>query len=460
MKITRYTRIWMRLHNMLFYIVFLAVVAATGYITQKYTWQSDWTFGGKNTLTAPTQKLLGSLSEPLLFLAFVPNEPLLRGELERVIKKYQRFKADTTLQFVNPDLNPERVKQEGVQYAGQVVIQLGERKEIVSSISEQTVANVLHRLIRGDGRVVTFLEGHNERAVFDKSSAGLSTLATALEKKGFRFQAHNVIRTQSIPNNSNFLVIASPQKSLLEGEVEVIKQYLEKGGNLLWLHEPGSVMGLESILDYLGLIIPSGTLVDANEQLHKVLGIQHPAVIPIIDYGGADITKNMKTQTIFPFAAAVQRDLQSTNDWTYQEFLTTLPSSWLESGEVKGNIRYDGDSSDDIAGPLSVGVAMNRVLPGEGESVDIKQRIVVIGDSDFSLNAFVGQAGNLQLATSVFNWLANDENIVNIEVTGAPDTQFHLSQDSLVSLALFFLIGLPVLLLLFGFGIWWKRRKA
>ena len=74
------------------------------------------------------------------------------------------------------------------------------------------------------------------------------------------------------------------------------------------------------------------------------------------------------------------------------------------------------------------------------------------------LNAFIGQVGNLALSTAIFNWLANDDNLVAITATGAPDTRLVLSARWLYGLGLLFLFVLPSVLLLLGFGIWLKRR--
>ena len=214
-----------------------------------------------------------------------------------------------------------------------------------------------------------------------------------------------MIRTQTIPTDATFVVIAAPQKDFLEGEVKILKEYIQKGGNLLWMQEPGSLFGLDDLEQQLGLVINEGTMLDANQALQDMLGIKHPAAIAIIDYGESPLTKDLTAHTIFPFSTTIERDEaandkeSSTDKWQYQPMLTTLPTSWLESGEIQGDVKFDDDA--DKPGPLDIAMALTR--PNTAKDKAPEQRIVVMGDSNFMLNNFIGQGSNLELATNIFN---------------------------------------------------------
>lgn len=457
MKMNKRSHMKIGLLNGLFYILFIAVLGMLGYLGQKHQYQADWTFGSRNTLSETTQQILESIKKPLNFVAYVPDDNSMHEQIRSRLDKYKKFKSDITVEMVNPDLDPARATADGVQYQGQVVVKLGERKEIIESLAEKDLANLLQRISRGDDRLVVFLEGHEEREPYAENSAGMSKLAQVLKSRGFRLQPHNLVRTQSLPVNTSFLVIASPQKELLLGEVDIIRDYVKKGGNLLWLIEPGPLMGLEPLEEDLGLLVNDGTLVDANEQLRDLLGIKHPAVIPVVDYNDSEISRDIDTQTLFPFATAIERDEQFETDWHYEDFLLSLATSWLEVDELQGNVSYEADTGDK-PGPLSLGVAMDRTFKKDG-ATDKNQRVVVVGDSDFMLNAFVGHVGNMDLSMSLFNWLAADDQLVNIKVISAPDTRLELEPVWLYSLGLFFLIILPLVLVLIGVLIWYRRRK-
>jgi len=467
MKMSKNAHRWIGLQNGIFYLLFLAVIGLLGFLGHEFKFEADWTYGSRNSLSQPTQTLLKTLDKPLKFIAYVPDDPALQAQINKLVDKYKRVKPDTSIEFVNPDLDPVRAKQDNIQYNGQLAIHLGERSEVVESTSEQVMLNAIQRMSRGGERLVVFVEGHNERSPRATESTGLSKLVENLQRNGFKVQPHNLVRTQSIPQNASFAVIASPQQDLLPGEVDVLKKYVEQGGNLLWLQDPGGLHGLQPLEDLLGLQIQDGTVIDANQALQELLGIKHPAVIPVVDYGKSDIVRKLgNVQTLFPFATMVARDPQASEEtgalaWQVDEFLTTLPTSWLEtSGVLTGAVAFD-EGSNDLPGPLPIGVSLTRSLDAKDKAntKGRQQRVVVVGDSDFMLNNFVGHGANLDLASNIFNWLSADDKLLAVPTIRAPDTQLAWGETSGYVLAIFFLFVLPIGLVLTGTLIWWRRRK-
>ncbi len=464
---SKHSQIALRFQNIIFTILFLAVIGLLAWLGKTYHSDFDFTRSQTNSLHPSTQKLLKSLDKPLELIAYIPDDATIHTALKKRINKYKKIKADTRLEIVNPDLNPDRAKADGIQFSGQLLIRLGDKSEIVSSVDEQTVINVLQRLSRDKPRLAIFLEGHNERKPFEENSNGMSKLVNVLEAQGFNIQPHNLIRTQSIPDDATFVVIAAPQKDYLEAEVKIISEYLKQGGNLLWMHEPGGLFGLDDIEQQLGLVINEGTMLDANQALQDMLGIKHPAAIAIIDYGESALTKDLTAHTIFPFATAISRDEESRDEegegaeqgdnkkWNYQPLLTTLPTSWLESGEIQGDVKFDNEA--DIPGPLDIAMSLTRPNTSNEKAPD--QRVIVMGDSNFMLNNFIGQGSNLTLATNLFNWLGDDDELLSVTPITAPDTKLELPGWALYSIALFFLLGLPIGLLLIGTVRWLRRRK-
>lgn len=460
-KTHRSSQTALRLQNIAFTLLFMLVIGLLAWLGKTYHKDYDLSLKQQNSLHASTQKLLMRLDKPLKLTAYVPDDATVHAGLKKIVAKYKKHKSDTVLEFVNPELNPKRAKEDGIQYSGQLKISLGERSETVDSADEQTFVNVLQRISRDKPRLALFIEGHGERSIFSEKSSGLSQFAGALEKQGFTFQPHNLIRTQSIPEGVSFVVIATPQKDYLEDEVKIIQDYLKKGGNLLWLHDPGSVNGLDALEQQLGLIVHEGTIVDANQALQKMLGIKHPAVIAVIDYGDSEMTKDLSAHVLFPFPTAILRDEEiKESKWQYQPILTTLPTSWLESGDIEGNVKYD-DGADKI-GPLDIGMLLTQSADSDNLDANTtlpEQRVLVLGDGDFLANNFIGQGSNLELAKNIFNWLGSDDELLSIKSVKAPDAELNMPGWALFGSGLFFLVLLPAGLILVGTARWLKRRR-
>lgn len=441
-------------NQLIFYVLLICVIGLAAWISTRYSKTVDVSFGQRNTLTEPTQQLLKSLDEPVNFIAYLSDDKTdLQAGMRKLVAKYQQFKPDTTLEIIDPNLNPVRAKADNVLSEGRVLIQLGDRSEKLSSVDESTVANTLQRLLRNSVPRVIALEGHQERSPFDDTSSGLSKLRERLADRGFRLQPHAIIKTQSIPDDSSFVLIASPRTPYLPTEAEVLKQYLKDGGNLLWLTEPDTLAGLEPVLEQLGLRALKGTLLDGNEPLQEMLGIKHPAVIPVIQYIHP-LLKDMQAPTLFPFAGVIEADPDTITNWQYTPMLLSGETSWLESGELAGQVAPDYTTGDK-PGPLSIGMSLSRELDGR------QQRVVVLGDSDFMLNQFIGagNGGNLELSNKLFDWLSQSDDLLKIKTARAPDTELNMPGNSLNILAIAFLFGLPLLLVVIGTLRWWIRRR-
>ncbi|RVU84565.1 ABC transporter [Leucothrix sargassi] len=443
-----------RINQVIFYCLVLGLAGLAAWFSTRQAEIIDVTHGQRNTLTAPTQALLKSIDEPINFVAYLSDEKVhLHAGMRKLVAKYQQFKPDTTLEIIDPNLNPDRAKQDQVVSEGRVVIQLGEDSEKLSSVDESTVANTLQRMLRQSVPRVIMLEGHDERDTFDEGNSGLSKVNQRLSDRGFRLQPHNILNTQSLPQDSSFVVIAAPLKPYLDTEAAILSDYIKSGGNLLWLTEPRTLAGLGSIKEQLGLNIPEGTLINNNQALQDMLGIKHPAVTPIIRFSHP-LLKDMTTPVLLPFAAAIEQDLNITTNWEYTPLLTSEEQTWLEVGELSGAVTRDFTTGD-LPGPMSLGMTLTRQL------ADKEQRIVVMGDSDFMLNQFIGVAngGNLALTNKLFDWLSNSDQLLAIEQPSAPDTKLQMPANSLMYLTIFFLIALPLCLVLIGSLRWWIRQR-
>ncbi|WP_422614661.1 Gldg family protein [Methylogaea oryzae] len=196
-----------------------------------------------------------------------------------------------------------------------------------------------------------FLEGHGERSPLGQANFDLGQFGQELKRKGVNLALLNLAKTPDIPANTTALVIAGPRANLLPGEVGLIQDYVKKGGNLLWLADPGDQHGLQALAEQLNLTFLPGTVVDASTQL---FGIDDPTFALVAEYVHHPITADFKELTLFPVAAALQSGKDA--DFHATAVLRTLARSWTEIGPLKGDIRFNADSGEK-EGPLTIGYA-------------------------------------------------------------------------------------------------------
>ena len=233
--------------------------------------------------------------------------------------------------------------------------------------------------------------------------------------------------------------------------MDQIVDFVNQGGNLLWLQDPGDLQNLEALAERLQLTFIKGVLVDNNPSLRETLRIQHPAVIPIISYGQHKITEEMRYNTLFPIANALE--FKKDSPWTTTPLLITLPESWIETAGFTLDVKFE-ENKCDIAGPHTPGLALERTLENKKS-----QRLVVIGDSDFLANTYIGAGANLMLGLNIINWLNTDDSLIAINPKSAPDLSLKLDDNEIAIIGLGFLVFLPLSLIGTGIFIWQRRRK-
>ena len=181
-------------------------------------------------------------------------------------------------------------------------------------------------------------------------------------------------------------------------------------------------------------------------------------MIPVLDYYPHAITKNIDYNTLFPISRGVKAS--SSSSWQSTVIAQSLQRSWLESQGLSGEEVVFDSNAGDVAGPIPIIIALERVLSSEtAQAEKASQRIVIAGDSEFLANGYIGMGANLALGSNIISWLSGYDDLIAVDIKNAPDTQLLLDDIEILLIGVGFFLVLPASLLATGFFIWFKRRK-
>lgn len=469
MQVSRYSRLHLRIQHLVFILLFTSCIGVASWLSIKYDIRSDWTKGARHSLSEQSLQLLEQLPGAIELRHYQSNDPQLNHAVDEILSRYQQHKQNFHYQLINADIHVEQARKDGIERYGQSIVEYQGRRERIDKLNEKNLGNALLRLQRDARPSLLFVSNHGERNPADTSARGYSQLAQQLKQQGFSIQQINLLQDDlAIPDlqTSPLLILGTLQQPLLQTEQQKLLDYIQRGGNLLWLQDPQIDRSQSALSDALQIEFIDGVVVDNNREIHRMLQLEHAAIIPVLEYRVHPITEKMQYYTLFTLASALrstaepankQGDNSSTeNPWLATELLITSNNSWAERGDYTQQPGFDVLS--ELRGPLSIGLAQQRQLTLNDRSV--AQRAVIIGDSDFLSNQQLGHGANLDFILKSLNWLTQNEQLLHISPKNAPDLQLDLSATSASVLGIFFLIVLPLLLLTIGGLVWYRRRKA
>lgn len=447
MEIDHKTKRLLSSHFWLFVALLLLLAGLSAALTRTYHKGWDVTLSGRNSLSAGSIAQLKKIPAPVNITVYAGAGTRMGDAVKLFFAPYQRVKPDLKLRFIDPDEQPMLAREAGIQQAGEAVVHIGQRSDHLRSYNEASFINLLARLARDQDRLVLYLDGHGERKLDGQANHDLGDFGTQLAQRGFNSAPLNLVLAQEVPHNAALLVIAGPRLDLLPTEVAKLKQYVQRGGNLLWLVDTGPLHGLQPISELLGIALTPGTVIDLQAK-----EMDADATVAVgAAYGQHPVLQNFGLLTLFPYAREVEA-IENDSGWNVTPLIQVAARGWIETGALDKPIAFD--KGQDKAGPINIAVALQRVVG------DRNQRVLVIGNGHFLANQFLGNAGNLDLGVNSINWLSGDDKLIAIQPRPTQDAQVALSENTKLALVIGFLFLLPLGLLAAGGLVWWRRRQS
>jgi ABC-type uncharacterized transport system involved in gliding motility auxiliary subunit len=416
---------------------------------------ADLTEDKTNTLSPELTRALKTIPQKVTATAFFSqNSPTDTAQkLLNNIKTNSNGKFDYT--FVNPDRDPQAAQQAGITGDGKILLQMGDRKEIVAGASESEILKGMLRLLNPGNNVVYFLTGHGEKDV--EQGAGQTSMTRAkstLESKNYVVKTLNLLAENKIPDDASTMVIAGPVKPVSADEVKLLKAYLDKGGSLIVMEDPSALTQFGNESDPLADMLSKDWGITFNNDVVIDLNSPQPTTAAAAYYDRSHpVTVNMNNLVaFFPFTRSL-KVASSVENVTLTPLVQTNERSWgetdFESLKTGGQVGLDPGEAQ---GPLTLVVA--------GENSTTKGRVVVFGTSSFAVDQIFDAYGNGDMFVNSVDWSAQKENLTNITPKTPTERTFKIpGQFQWIAILLGSVFIIPGLVVLGGVSTWLSRRR-
>lgn len=332
-------------------------------------------------------------------------------------------------------------------------------------VSEEKITNAIVNLTLEKKPKIYFLTGHGEYGI----NTDMTMLKAYLENETNNIENLDLLIKENIPEDANLLVIASPQKDLLENEVEIITKYINNGGKILWLNDPTgknlNLSNFQKILDLFGAKFDDGIILeqDANK-----MALSAPnCIIPNITYTTA--TKDISTDggillinsskiTLADDETLETLKVTANNILTTGE--TTLFRKELSNGSTS---KIEGDEE----GSFIIGTKLTKTINDENEENKKEAEMYLLANNllvvDYPIT--VGNStlypmqfyNNKDYILNTIAELTEREDLISIRKdTGVITYTATEAQHRIIKIAI---TVFPMLIIIIGIVIWIIRRR-
>lgn len=327
---------------------------------------------------------------------------------------------------------------------------------------ENTTAAALKRLLGGQLPKVVYTSGNLERNInkMGEREFMLHTLAKenrgALINNGYNFDTLSLDR-QEIPGDVTAVVLADPKVELSNTTISKLKQYIDKGGNLFILGEPGKQQMVNPLLQYIGVEMKPGTMVQLSK--HEAPNLVTPYATRNMAYlVESPLLMSMRKKgadTVNIFMPGVTELAYSTNNgFTVKPLAYTMPgAAWMKAGTLVVDSAApifnmaEGDYKKDSFPTI---LALSRQINNK------EQRIIVAGDADLMSN--MRRASDF-IGIAFYAWLDDEKFPVFTPRPPFKDTLVTISPERAAFIRTFTVYILPAIVLILGTVLLIRRKR-
>lgn len=326
--------------------------------------------------------------------------------------------------------------------------------QFVASLKRLTAPNTIQKVgfLEGALQRVWNIGGDRNYALFSMYTGSRD----ALINNGFDIVG--VGEGQEIPRDLSVLVVSDPKVAFSQEQLDILRRYIDNGGNLLVTTEPGKQDIINPLLEMVGMEAKSGTLVSQNKgEVPNLLPATLTTEAGNLSQGAAGIY-HARRKVMLPGATALEYQHAAEKGFNVEPLLISQgDNQWLKMGTLVNDsamVEFD-DAAGDIKGPFTPVVALHRKAGTK------EQRIVVSGDGDFLSNITLQahKQSNSPFVSGLFKWFSEGVYPVELAYKVPKDDKVELTDKGLSGIKVAFVWILPVIVLVIGVILLIRRKR-
>lgn len=315
---------------------------------------------------------------------------------------------------------------------------------------------------------VYFLSGYSSFTLTN----GMQYLNMYLQNEVNEVKILDILSEGKVPDDCNTLVIASPEKDFDDVATNAITDYINKGGNILWLNaaiaQSKDLTNVNKILAMYG-IKPFEVGIIRETDSSKMVANSPDLIMPQIQY--ADVTNKLYNSEGVIFINATKINVEDDDTLTN---LNVTKTELIKTSE-KAYFRTNFENTSDIVqqgeqqGAFLVGGQFNKVISKANEETgekEIKSELIIYGEnyftSDYQLTQstytpMIAYRKNKDLVLNSIAYLSDREEDITVRKSTGSITYTATEQENKIILSI--IIAVPLIIIGLGISVWIIRKE-
>ena len=399
-------------------------------------------------------------------------------------KQYKDANERIVAEAVDSESRPDLVEKYGIQDTGSsgIIVECGDRSKVLTasdlvtydsttyetiSIAEEKLTSAILSVTTDDIPKVYFLEGYSDFTL----DYNMYYLSVYLENEVTEVDTLNILSTGNVPDDCDTLVITSPSQDFSNEVKTAIIDYINRGGNILWLNAAMAVSAdLPNVNEVLALYGVNPFDVGAIRETDSSRMVVNSPDLVIPSLGYSKITEDIYSDgIIFRYPTKININEEGLEDLKVVEtdLVTTSESSYFRTDF---NNSSAAAAEGEETGSFVVGAELEKTITEANEETGtsaVTSTLIIFGENYFisdypftqesQYSAIQVSSYNKDLVLNSLAYLSDrEEDITARKSTGIVTYTATEQQDTIVRIIIF---SVPAVIILAGLIVWQKRRR-
>ncbi|SHK73889.1 GldG family protein [Hespellia stercorisuis] len=408
-------------------------------------------------ITDTSRKLVKNLDHKIKFTVLATKSST-DERITTFISKYAGLSKKISVEWIDPTLHPTALDEYDAEQNTIVVSCPDMDKTTTVAFSDIIVTDQMSAYYSGtasetsfDGEgqltsAVNYVTNDTSYNIYRTTGHGEATFSTTvsdlLSKASYNVNEVNLVMDAAIPDDCDLLLMYAPTKDLSDDEAAAVTKYLAAGGKVMIIMadaESVDTPNINAIMKTYGMAPTDGYIADTTRCYQG----NYYYIFPLLSVSD-EMASGISSQMILLINAHGLTDVTPERDTiTETPFMTTSSSGYAvtQDGQTQGTYTLGAvatEKTDDKMARLTVISSASMI------DAQVTDSFTTLENTTLFMNA----------VTSNFEGASN----ISIEAKSLTTETNTMQHGGVISLVLIFVV--PFVVLIAGFVVWFRRRKA